>query len=148
MSDDIITTLTDAQAIELLKSVHLGRLVVRVGDDIDIFPVNYVVDEANGPSIVFRTAEGSKLVSLTINNKVLFEVDNATEDSAFSVIIRGTATRITDSIAILEADKLDLKPWVPTLKYNYVRISLDSISARSFILGEEPERYTSADNAE
>ena len=40
-----------------------------------------------------------------------------------------------------EADALPLKPWIPTLKYNYVRIVPTSLSGRSFQRGEEPDRY-------
>ena len=43
--------------------------------------------------------------------------------------------------AIQEADELPLKPWLPTLKYNYVEITPEEISGRRFQLGEEPERY-------
>jgi nitroimidazol reductase NimA-like FMN-containing flavoprotein (pyridoxamine 5'-phosphate oxidase superfamily) len=53
----------------------------------DIFPVNYTVD---GESIVFRTAEGSKLTEVTINDEVLFEVDEYTATDAWSVVVRGT----------------------------------------------------------
>ena len=68
--------LTDEQCWERLAQQELGRLVTHVGDILDIFPVNYVVD---GASLLFRTAEGSKLFELTINDEVLFEVDDHTE---------------------------------------------------------------------
>lgn len=143
--ENVITTLTDTEALDFLAANHLGRLVVSLGDEINIYPVNYVLDRTEGrdPSIVFRTAEGSKLVSLTVNDQVLFEVDDYQDDEAMSVIIRGTASRLTSTAEILEADNLDLKPWVPTLKYNYVRISINSLSGRHFVLGDEPDRYES-----
>jgi len=38
----------------------------------EIFPVNYVVQ---GPTVLFRTAEGTTLISAAINNHVVFEAD-------------------------------------------------------------------------
>ena len=147
MSDEnIITELSDEEVFDFLSSVKLGRLVVRSGEDIDIYPVNYVVDPGDGDrpkSILFRTSEGSKLVSLTVNDKVLFEVDSFDESDATSVVIRGRAHRLTSTAEINEADKLELKPWLPTLKYNYVRIVPESTSGRHFKLGDEPDRYMS-----
>jgi len=117
---------------------QLGRLVTRAGDVLDIFPVNYTVDRE---SIVFRTAEGSKLTELTINDQVLFEVDEYTDTDAWSVVVRGHAHRLTTVEEVADADTLPLKPWIPTAKYNYVRIIASSISGRDFERGDEPDRY-------
>ena len=59
---DAVTILDEHECWEHLTSHQLGRLVTHVGDVLDIFPVNYVLD---GRSLVFRTAEGSKLLELT-----------------------------------------------------------------------------------
>ncbi|MEV7632098.1 pyridoxamine 5'-phosphate oxidase family protein [Microbacterium sp. NPDC089318] len=137
-TEDPVVRLTEEECWQRLRDSELGRLVTRVGDVIDIFPVNYVVD---GASIVFRTAEGSKLVELTVNHEVLFEVDEHTDADAWSVIVRGRAHAL-DSLAEREAaDGLGLQPWVPTLKYNYVRISPSSLTGRAFRRTGEPERY-------
>lgn len=106
----------------------------------DLFPLNYLVHEGE---IYFRTAEGSKLFSLTLNNDVLFEADNVDGDSqeAWSVVVKGTARTLSSNAEIEAADQLPLKPWLPTLKYNYVVVSPNEISGRKFHLGEEPERY-------
>ncbi|GEP48550.1 pyridoxamine 5'-phosphate oxidase family protein [Microbacterium saccharophilum] len=135
---DVVTHLTDEQCWERLEQQQLGRLVTHVGEVFDIFPVNYVVD---GQSIVFRTAEGSKLTELSINDAVLFEADRYTEQDAWSVVVRGHARRLDTSSEVAAADTLPLKPWIPTLKYNYVRIEAASLSGREFRRGEEPDRY-------
>ena len=44
-----------------------------------------------------------------------------------------------------DADKLPLRPWLPTLKYHYVRVSAESMSGRRFRRGPEPDRYGIAD---
>lgn len=134
--------LNPQECFERLAAHQLGRLVTHVGDVLDIFPVNYVLD---GETLVFRTAEGSKLFALTINDEVLFEVDSYTDEGAWSVIVRGHAHRLQTSAEVQAADQLGLSPWIPTLKYNYVRIVPTSVSGRTFKRGEEPERYGVAD---
>ena len=137
---DVIQNLSGEESLELLAAKTFGRLVVRRKDDMDLFPLNYLVHEGE---IYFRTAEGSKLFSLTLNNDVLFEADNVEGDSqeAWSVVVKGTARTLTSNAEIEAADQLPLKPWLPTLKYNYVVVSPNEISGRKFHLGEEPERY-------
>ena len=137
---DVIQNLSDEESLELLATKTFGRLVVRRKDDMDLFPLNYLVHEGE---IYFRTAGGSKLFSLTLNNDVLFEADNVEGDSqeAWSVVVKGTARTLTSNAEIEAADQLPLKPWLPTLKYNYVVVSPNEISGRKFHLGEEPERY-------
>ncbi|WP_295627376.1 pyridoxamine 5'-phosphate oxidase family protein [uncultured Corynebacterium sp.] len=139
-NNDVIERLNDDEALELLATKTFGRLVVRRKDDMDLFPLNYTVHEGK---IYFRTAEGSKLFSLSLNDDVLFEADNVDESgaSAWSVIVKGTARALTSNDEIRKADELPLKPWLPTLKYNYVEITPGDVSGRKFHLGEEPERY-------
>ena len=139
---DPLHVLTDDECWTRVSTQDLGRLVTHVGDVLDIFPVNYVVD--NG-TIVFRTAEGSKLVELTVNDEVLFEVDDHTDSDAWSVVVRGHAHRLASSEQVAEADRLPLRPWLPTLKYNYVRIEPSTLSGRAFHRAPEPERYGIAD---
>ncbi|OFO14106.1 pyridoxamine 5-phosphate oxidase [Corynebacterium sp. HMSC22B11] len=133
-----IEVLKEDEALELMGDQQLGRLVVRIKDDFDIYPLNYVVNEGK---IYFRTAEGSKLFTVSINDRVLFEADDHTEDKAWSVIVKGRARILERTDEIQQADELPLKPWLPTLKYNYVEITPEEISGRRFQLGEEPERY-------
>ena len=141
-SENTVTSLSRAESWSRLPRQKVGRLVTTVGSVTDIFPVTYVVD---GESIVFRTAEGSKLSEITVSDRVLFEVDEVTDDAAWSVIIRGRAKVLRTEAEIAHADELPLSPIVPTLKLNYVRITPDdadgAVSGRLFIRGEEPDRY-------
>lgn len=137
-ADTVVTTLSDDQCWERLARRELGRLVTHVGDVLDIFPVNYVVDDG---SILFRTAPGSKLTELTINDEVLFEVDDHTDADAWSVVVRGTAHVLDTGAEVEAADELALKPWIPTLKYYYVRVRPTALTGRAFQRGEEPDRY-------
>lgn len=140
MSENVspVMALDDGQCWQLLGTQQLGRLVTRVGDVLDIFPVNYVVD---GATLVFRTAEGSKLFEITVNDEVLFEVDDYADANAWSVVVRGHARKLATSAEVEAADRLPLTPWIPTLKYNYVRIEPTALSGRAFDRGPEPDRY-------
>lgn len=135
---DAVNSLQDEEALELLGTQSLGRLVVRRKDDMDLFPVNFVVFEGK---VYFRTAEGNKLFSVNLNHDVLFEADYVADGTAWSVVVKGDARLVKDHSEVRQADQLPLKPWIPTLKYNWVCIEPKEISGRLFRLGEEPERY-------
>ncbi|CCH25668.1 pyridoxamine 5'-phosphate oxidase family protein [Corynebacterium glutamicum] len=136
--DNPVNILNEQEALERLQSVSLGRVVVRRSDEMDIFPVNFIVDKG---AIYIRTAESNKLFSMNLNHDVLFEADEVKDGKAWSVVVRATAEIVRKLDEIAYADTLELKPWIPTLKYNYVRIVPNEITGREFTLGEEPERY-------
>ena len=133
--DGPVTALADDAAWNLLSSVTLGRLVTSFGGKLEIFPVNFVTQKR---SVLFRTAEGTKLFTTVMNDQVLFEADDHTADEGWSVIARGTAKMLTTAEEIHEADRAQLMPWVATTKLRYVRITPDEISARRFRFGPEP----------
>lgn len=135
-SHSAVSLLSDDQCWERLAAHSVGRLVTRVRDFVDIFPVNYAVD---GDGIVIRTAEGNKLAELVISEEVLFESDQVGELSAWSVIVRGRARVLTSDADIARAEALPLRPLVPTVKRNYVRIEAESISGRWFAFSDEPD---------
>jgi len=136
--DPSITELDEAECWRRLGETEIGRLAVAPAGEVDVFPVNFVV---SGGALYFRTAPGSKLLELSVNPSVAFEIDGWDERSAFSVIVKGVAERLETQTEIDEADQLPLAPWVPTLKYRWVRINPTSVSGRSFIRSAEPERY-------
>ena len=134
---DPVVILSEQESREKLASQELGRIVTHVGDVVDLFPVNYALDEGG---ILFRTAPGSKLLELTVNADVLFEVDDHSDTEAWSVIVRGRAEALESDADIQRADAAGLRPWIPTLKRVYVRITPSSISGRAFHRTPEPER--------
>ena len=138
MDDSPVVALGEHDIWALLRSTPMGRLAVSAGGEIDVFPVNYIVDEA---TLLFRTAPGTKLAELTAHDAVAFEVDGYGEHDAWSVVVKGTAARLDHQSEIDRADTLPLVPWIPTLKYTYVRITPTSLSGRRFRRGPEPERY-------
>ncbi len=122
--------LSTSQAWALARDSVVGRLAVVVQGDPDIFPVNHVVDHG---TIVFRTAEGTKLSS-AIGRRVAFEMDGYDVDtaSAWSVVIKGRASEIRKLADVLEALNLPIFPWHNAPKPRYVRIEPDSISGMRF----------------
>ena len=131
-----ISVLDDTDAWNRLSSVALGRLVTSFGGLLEIFPVNFVVQ--NG-GVLFRTAEGTKLFTTVMNEKVLFEADDHTADEGWSVILRGTARMLNSADEIHEAEQAGLIPWVATEKLRFVRVTPSEISARHFRFGPEPQ---------
>ena len=67
-----VAELDAPQCWALLRSVEVGRLAISIMNRPDIFPVNFIVDHG---TVVFRTAEGTKLAGAVLNRAVAFEVD-------------------------------------------------------------------------
>lgn len=126
-----ISTLTDEQCWEMLHEQEFGRLAFHLLDEVHIVPLNFAVDHDR--RLVFRTAEGSKLLGLTINDDVAFEIDEFTEDWARSVVVRGRARQLEGHEADA-TDQLPLRPWVDTAKFNVIAIEVDEIHGRKFEL--------------
>lgn len=131
-----ITVLTADESWQLISAMSLGRLVTVVAGRPEIFPVNFVVQRG---SVLFRTAEGTKLFSAVANNQVLFEADDHNVANGWSVVIRGTAHMLTTTDEIHDAERAGLYPWVATQKLRFVRITPSEISGRRFTFGPEPD---------
>ena len=126
-----MTVLSEDECLELLRGEQVGRLAVAVGTHPDIFPINYVVD---GGSVVFRTAEGTKLAGALLTPAVAFEADGVIEgsDEAWSVVVKGRAREIGRMFELLDALDLPLYPWQVAPKPRFVRIVPESITGRAF----------------
>jgi nitroimidazol reductase NimA-like FMN-containing flavoprotein (pyridoxamine 5'-phosphate oxidase superfamily) len=127
--DELVSQLSEDEAWELLRQHEVGRLATTVSGVLDIFPITYVVDEK---TLVFRTAPGTKLVELAINDNVTFEIDQYDNEAGYSVVIHGTAERLESMEDIDRAALLPLPSLFPTERPRYVRIHPSIISARRF----------------
>ena len=130
-----VAVLSDDESWDLISGVHLGRLVTVLEGRPEIFPVNFVVQRR---TILFRSAEGTKLFSTVMNDHVLFEADDHGVAEGWSVIIRGTAELLYGSDDIQEAEKAGLYPWIPTQKLRFVRVTPTDVTGRRFEFGPEP----------
>ncbi|GAB3190684.1 pyridoxamine 5'-phosphate oxidase family protein [Nesterenkonia suensis] len=135
--DDPVLVLSEDDSWRLLENTQHGRLVTVVAGRADIFPVNHAVQER---TLVLRTAPGTKLAEIAVNEEVVFESDGILSDQAWSVVLRGRAQRLESAHEREAVQALGLRSWVPTLKENYVRITPTAISGRHFRFGLQPER--------
>lgn len=130
--------ISEDECWDLLLSSNLGRLALSVGGEPDIYPVNFVASDRR---LVLRTAEGTKLLELTVNSRVAFETDGVGRDEAWSVVVKGTARALEKRAEIDAAEALPLRPQIPTLKYVFVEIAPTEVTGRRFPLAPEPERF-------
>jgi uncharacterized protein len=137
MADTPIRVLSHDESWELLGGVALGRLVTSFAGEPEIFPVNFVVQDR---TVLFRTAEGTKLFSAATNRAVVFEADDHNVTEGWSVIVRGQARVLKTDADIQRAERAQLLPWTATLKPHYVRVSPAEITGRRFEFGPEPDR--------
>jgi len=153
MTTDLYTAMTILDRDEcwrLMRSAPVGRLAVSIGAHPDIFPVNFVIDHG---SVVFRTAEGTKLAASLLGVGVAFEIDGYDPEAgeAWSVVVKGRAEEILRMHELFDAMDLPLFPWHAAPKHRFVRIVPDEITGRRFhVVGRpvaattEPERHAAA----
>lgn len=125
----------------------VGRIAVSIMNHPDIFPVNYAVldgdpeqnpeqnpEQTGGPSVVFRTAEGTKLAAAVLGVAVAFEIDgyDPVAGEAWSVVVKGEASEIDQSLGRFDVDSVPLFPWNAAPKHRLVRIQTSEISGRRF----------------
>jgi uncharacterized protein len=135
---DRMEVLNESACWALLREAPVGRLAIVVNQRPEIFPVNFVVDQA---TIVFRTAEGTKLEG-SAGRDVAFEVDGYEPDTgeAWSVIAKGLAREIKHMYEALEALELPLYPWHAGPKPRILRIEPESITGRRFQVAKPPSQ--------
>jgi uncharacterized protein len=126
---DGVTILPEHECWDLLKSVALGRLVTSVDGRPEIFPVNFVVQRR---TVLFRTAEGTKLISAAINNHVVFEADEHDVAEGWSVIVKGIARSLRTDEQIEEAERAQLLSWTAPAKTHYARVIPEMVTGRRF----------------
>lgn len=124
-----IEVLDEAQCFELLGQTEFGRLAVDLAGQPDIFPVNFIV---SGGNLLFRTDAGTKLAGAALSHHVAFEADSvdAEAGTAWSVVIKGIAHLLERDEEIAEAQALPLKPWMPHLEPDFVRIVPNTVTGR------------------
>jgi nitroimidazol reductase NimA-like FMN-containing flavoprotein (pyridoxamine 5'-phosphate oxidase superfamily) len=127
--DPTVQELDEHQCWDLLRSQEVGRLAIAITNHPDIFPVNYVVDHA---SVVFRTAEGTKLAAAVLGESVAFEIDGETDGEAWSVVVKGCAVEIEQMYELFDALELPLYPWHAAPKHRFVRILPELVTGRRF----------------
>ncbi len=129
-----VTVLTDEQVWELIEGTRFARLGT-VDEDgyVHITPLNIVTD---GVRIFFRTAAGSKVTQLLLNDRVTVQFDRVEGLHAYSVNIFGTARLLTETRELDYMNTLNLEPWLDTVKLEGVEITPVRVTGRRFLLGK------------
>ena len=124
--------ISDAECLELLAEHTFGRIAIVLPDGPTIIPVNYAFI---APSIVIRTAPGSKLANAPLT-MVAFEIDEVSPDhtSGWSVVARGHAFDITNAIDEYSENlrALPFHPWLAGEKAHVLKINVHVLSGRRF----------------
>jgi nitroimidazol reductase NimA-like FMN-containing flavoprotein (pyridoxamine 5'-phosphate oxidase superfamily) len=133
---EAVSILNEAECWKALHSNAFGRLGLSVSNQPEIFPINYAVQSG---TLVFRTAQGTKLAALTINGAVVLEIDGYDDHSGWSVVVKGRAHAAEWGDDFDEAQLAGLRPWVATQKPVFVRVEPEHVSGRRFLFGPEPD---------
>jgi uncharacterized protein len=124
--------LTKAECFEFLANEQLGRLAVVDDRGPVVFPVNYVLDRH---TVVFRTEEGTKLHAALRGSRACFELDgtDAAGHTAWSVIVRGEVTEVTDRAELARLRELPLRALAPGSRDRYVRMLPAVLTGRRIV---------------
>jgi len=131
---------TRAEALsreECLELLQFNSFVGRLGFVLDgrpiVLPVNYLADDT---SLVFCTGVGTALSS-AVGAPVAFEVDGLRPlyRSGWSVLVRGTATEVSDPTELESLRRGPLKSWAAPGPQRWVRVSIDEVSGRQIPAG-------------
>lgn len=129
-----LEVLSEPECRELLARRSLGRISFTVGDQPEIFPVNY---SADGTVIVFRTAQSTRLED-SVKRRVAFEIDDWDPETGigWSVVVKGVAEEITRGIDEFAAAlrSRPVVPLAPGRREHWIAVYPSEISGRRFRL--------------
>jgi uncharacterized protein len=117
----------------MLRTATLGRLAFAVDEEVEIFPLNFAVDQG---SVVFRTSSSSRIGLCLDGRGVAFEADGLIDGQAWSVVVKGHAKEIRSIEDSLAAAQLPVHPLQAGSKPRLVRIVADALTGRRFATAE------------
>lgn len=129
MSESPVSVMTEDECWEMLRNQPIGRVAMTIGDEVEVFPVNYEIREN---SLYIRTAEGTKLFGIALGRPVAFEIDDWDDESGWSVIAKCAAHQLDHAYEIQEAEQLGLTRWVPDTPDVLVRLNPMKVTGRRF----------------
>ncbi|MGA2827777.1 MAG: pyridoxamine 5'-phosphate oxidase family protein [Streptosporangiaceae bacterium] len=125
-----LETLSFDTCLRLLASVPVGRVGFMADGEVQVLPVNHLVD---GQDVIFRTARGSKLSATEGQRPITFEVDDYDErtHSGWSVVVNGRAEPVDEDAEVDRLGRAGLRPWVSTVERPFwIRIRPTSVTGR------------------
>jgi nitroimidazol reductase NimA-like FMN-containing flavoprotein (pyridoxamine 5'-phosphate oxidase superfamily) len=131
MSADLsgLRTLSEGDALALLATVPVGRLVYSDRALPFVTPVNFILD---GADVVIRTGRRSRLATHTPGNIVAFEVDaiDVVDRSGWSVVVTGRVQLIDDASDVARLAAWHLQTWQPAPTDRYLRLRPEMVSGQ------------------
>lgn len=122
----------------------VGRLVVTVGDEPSIFPLNFALD---GDAVIFRTQVGTKLSGIT-RSLATFQVDQIdASGQGWSVTFEGLAQEVLDADPAslwTRIEALELEAWPGGDRPHVVRITPYAVRGTTWTAVEAATTVTPA----
>lgn len=125
-----LENLPDAECWDLLASVQVARVGLRVGDRIDVLPVNHTVVDGH---VAWLSAAGTKLGIAAAEQAVALEADaiDETGKRGWSVLVHGTARIVTDPELEQRLHDAETTPWAaPDRRTIWIEVADPAISGR------------------
>lgn len=125
--ETVVEVLDRDECFRLLATQNVGRVAAAdPGQGPHVVPVNYALLRG---SIVFRTGPGTKL-RLVTTEPVSFQVDfvDSFHQAGWSVLVRGLAYQASDWE--IEAEGVDVAPFAPGPRWQWVRIDPQAVTGR------------------
>jgi hypothetical protein len=120
--------LSEAEAIALLATVSVGRLVYSDRALPSLVPVSFSLD---GADIVIRTGRRSSPATHASGNVVAFEVDDiGAGRSGWTVLVTGRIELVVDPFEVARLGALQLPTWAPAVSDRYLRLRPELIAGR------------------
>jgi len=121
--------LSEGDALALLATVPVGRLVYSDRALPFVTPVNFILD---GADVVIRAGRRSPLATHAPGNVVAFEADdiNVVDRSGWSVVVTGRVQLIDDAVEVARLDAWHLQTWRPALSDRYLRLRPELITGQ------------------
>lgn len=121
--------LSTADCWRLLETETVGRIALNGADAPEIFPVNYAASEG---AVYIRTAADIKYSRTVLDAVAAFEVDGGDDESRWSVVIRGSLSRVRDEVEIERSRISRLVSWSPRFKPYVIKVTPHSVTGRRF----------------
>ncbi|MEU1629185.1 pyridoxamine 5'-phosphate oxidase family protein [Streptomyces sp. NPDC020096] len=122
-----LVELTEDEALELLSSVSLGRVVFSHQALPAIRPVNHIVEDGQ---VVILAHSGAAILGPAAHHAVVaYEADelDPREGTGWSVIVTGTASAVCDPAEVARFQGA-LEPWINAEMEHVIRINQDIVT--------------------
>lgn len=111
----------------LLHRSGIGVLATSAAGGPDLFPLTYLVD---GRSLMFRTAPGTKVDQLGVDDSAAFLAQGHDGDGHWSVVVRGKVAITNDQVEVVGSGALELAAWAPGPKHVFLRLTPSAVTGR------------------